>query len=378
MKKIISILLTAAVLLSAAAVLSGCGGNKYDLVLITDSGKITDKGFNQSAWDGMTEFATEKEIDCRYFIPASDRTADLLSQIRSAADKGARVIVMAGGCFEEAVYTVQDEYPGVCFVLINGQPHPGEVNIVRTSKNTAAVMFASEQAGFLAGYAAVSEGFEKLGFLGAKALPDTVSYGYGFLQGVGYASDILGVTVEVAYQYAGTDAKNDQNKEAAEKMFEDGADVLFVCGNDIALSAQEAAAAKRSYLICSDTDRRYDSGYVITSAVKGVSEAVRAVLRSVYDTKDFERVYGGRTTYFDAASGGAGLATTVINDENGNAFDRFANFSREDYDGILAQLQNGSITVKNSVTTSDPSGIPTAEEITSALGLNSVTLTLIR
>ena len=59
-----------------------------------------------------------------------------------------------------------------------------------------------EQAGYLAGYAAVKDGYTELGFMGGMALPAVIRYGYGFVQGAEAAAKELGLTdVEIKYAY---------------------------------------------------------------------------------------------------------------------------------------------------------------------------------
>lgn len=377
MKKIISSFFLIVLLISALTVFSGCGGGRYELVLVTDTGNVTDKSFNQSAWDAMTEFAISRDLDCRYFIPQSKKTDDLTKQLRAAAKDGASVIIVCGKCFEEAVYTVQSEYPSVKFVIVDGRPHAENSNEPVIPSNTTSVMFAAEQSGFLAGYSAVYDEMNVLGFIGGIPDESTQAYGYGFLQGAEYAAKQSGIKVDVTYHYTKNTEKSDKNKQTAKDIY-DTADVIFVCGEGVTDSVIEAAGEKRSYVICADKDRRYDSGAVLTSAVKGVSDAVKLVLKSVYDSKDFEYSFGGKSTYFDAANGGAGLASFVINDKNGDAFDRFYKFRKAEYDDILEKLSSKSITVKRSISVSDPSGYATSEELTSGLGLEFVTVSVLQ
>ena len=378
MKKIISLLLLTFLLISVLTVFSGCGKGSYEIVLLTDTGGVTDKGFNQSAWDSMTEFAIQRNLDCRYFIPPSKKHEDLVSQLRAAAKEGATVIFASGGIYETALYEVQREYPDVKFVLIDGRPHPQDAQTAEIPVNTTSVMFASEQSGFLAGYAAVFDGFSSLGFIGSAPDDDVRAYGYGFLQGAEYAAKQAGSAVSVVYHYTEDNEKNDKNKQTAEQMYTDGVDLIFTCGNETASSVIEAAEAKRSYVICSDKDRRYDSGAVLTSAVKGVSSAVNLILRSVYDTRDFEYSFGGKSTYFDAANGGAGLASFVYNDKNGDAFDRFYKFGSADYEEILEKLSSKTVEVKRSISVSDPYGAVKPEELVLEFGLELVNVTVLQ
>jgi basic membrane protein A and related proteins len=63
----------------------------------------------------------------------------------------------------------------------------------RIEDNVHSIFYAEEQVGFLAGYAAVKEGFTKLGFMGGMAVPAVVRFGYGFVQGAEYAAAELDV-----------------------------------------------------------------------------------------------------------------------------------------------------------------------------------------
>lgn len=378
MKKLISVLLATAFLLFAAVALSGCRKKNYELVLITDPAGIGDRGYNHGAWEGMTEFCIEKNIDCRYLTPLNTEKDTLLSVIRSAAGNGAKVIVTPGSCFEEAVNEASAEYPDVRFILLDGQPRAAGAQIADIRKNTSSILFRSEQSGYAAGYAAVTDGYVRLGFVGGVADADTYAYLCGYLQGAEHAAEVLGAEISAAVHFTGDKLENDANTAMAKKLFAEDADLIFVCAGDAEKSVIKAAEEEKSYVICSDTDGRYASTRVVTSAVKNIGTAVKAVLRSVYDTKDFEYVYGGKRVYVGAAEGCTGLASYVINDSNGNAFDRLFKFTKTDHDELLSKLSSGSLTVKDSVTVSAESGYATAEELTEQLRLDNITVTVIQ
>ena len=81
-----------------------------------------------------------------------------------AIEGGAKIIVAPGFRFTEAMYVAQDTWPDLKFVLLDGVPSSnGDTKI---GENTVGIQYAEEQAGFLAGYAAVVEGYKKLGFMG--------------------------------------------------------------------------------------------------------------------------------------------------------------------------------------------------------------------
>ena len=72
--------------------------------------------------------------------------------------------MLPGSNFETAAYAAQSAYPDVDFLLIDGVPHD-ENGAYATASNMVSMVFARREAGYLAGYAAVREGYTKLGFL---------------------------------------------------------------------------------------------------------------------------------------------------------------------------------------------------------------------
>ena len=117
---------------------------------------------------------------------------------------GAKVVVTPGFLFEPAIYEAQDLYPETSFIILDGTPHTADYATFRIEANVYSIFYAEQQAGFLAGYAAVKDGYTKLGFMGGMAVPAVVRFGYGFVQGAEYAAEELGLdSVELKYHYTG-------------------------------------------------------------------------------------------------------------------------------------------------------------------------------
>lgn len=376
MKRLLSIALAITLI---AVTLAGCGSSSsgHEIILITDKGNIDDKSFNQGSWEGVVEFATREGISHTYIKPEDDTNDGYLKAIELAVQGGAKVIVTPGFLFEVPVYEAQQKYPDVKFILLDGAPHPADDLTPDIRENVASILYAEEESGYLAGYAAVMDGMRNLGFMGGMAVPAVQAFGYGYLQGAEDAAKELGLpdgSIKVTYHYTGNFEENDTNKATAATMYQEGTEVIFACGGSVGKSVMSAAAEAGAKVIGVDVDQRYDSETVITSATKGLAPSVIAVLESIYKTNSFEQ-YGGKTTYFNAENDGVGLPTVVIGDEDADAFDRFESFSREDYDALFAKLKNGEVSVIRSINVADPSGNATAEELTSQLNLNKVVVT---
>lgn len=384
MKKILGILLTVSL---SVAMLAGCGtktdtdkketAKGYEIALITDKGNIDDKSFNQGAWEGVEKFAKENNITHKYYKPEEASDAGYLAQIKLAIEGGAKVVVTPGYLFEVPVYAAQTQYPNVKFILLDGAPHTADYKTYKTESNVASVMYAEEQSGYLAGFAAVKDGYKKLGFMGGMAVPAVQAYGYGFLQGAEAAAKELKLAdgaVAVTYHYTGDFAETDTNKATAKTMYQEGTEVIFACGGSVGKSVMAAASEAGKKVIGVDVDQRYDSDTVITSAMKELGSSVIQVLESVYKNNNWT-TYAGITTTFNASNEGIGLPTTVIGDASGNAFDRFKTFKKADYDKVLSTLKNGSVKLVREFKVANADGYATKAELTTNLKLTKVVVT---
>ena len=202
MKKILSVLLVMAMTIGFVSVIAE--ENTYEIGMVTDLGTIDDKSFNQGTWEGIKDYAEKNGKTYNYFQPNGQSTEIYLEYIQQAVEAGAKVVLTPGFLFEEPIYLAQDMYPDVHFILIDGNPHDADYTDFRTEKNAVGITYAEEQSGFLAGYAAVKDGYKKLGFMGGMAVPAVVRYGYGYIQGAEYAAKEMGISgLECRYHYTG-------------------------------------------------------------------------------------------------------------------------------------------------------------------------------
>ena len=199
------------------------------------------------------------------------------------------------------------------------------------------IVYAEEQSGYLAGYAAVKDGYKKLGFMGGIAVPAVIRFGHGFIQGADAAAKELGLTdVEMKYYYTGVFWETPEVQNRAASWFESGTEVIFSCAGGAGSSVMAAAVVNNGKVIGVDTDQSGESETVITSAVKGLAESVYQTLE-LYYANEFP---GGTTKVFDASVKGVGLPMETS---------QFKTFSQEDYDAVYEKLVNGEIVVDNSI-----------------------------
>ena len=361
--------------------LAGCSQPAADtgaeIALITDKGNIDDKSFNQGAWEGVVAFAEAEGISHTYIKPEEASDAGYLAAIDLAVTGGAKVVVTPGFLFEVPIYEAQTKYSDIKFILLDGAPHTADYATFETKENVASIMYAEEQSGYLAGYAAVMDGMKTLGFMGGMAVPAVQAFGYGFLQGAEDAAAELGMadgSIKATYHYTGNFEENDTNKATARTMYQEGVEVIFAAGGAVGKSVMSAASEAGAKVIGVDVDQRYDSETVITSATKGLAPSVISVLESIYKTDSWAD-FGGKTTYFNAANNGVGLPTEVIGEAGADAFDRFSSFDKAAYDELFGKLAAGEVEVIRTIDVADATGYATAQELTSGLGLAKVAVT---
>ncbi len=307
----------------------------YELALVTDIGTIDDKSFNQGSWEGLVAYATENNITHQYYKPPEQSTDSYLSTIELAVRGGAKLIVCPGFLFEEAIFLAQDQFPDVMLVLIDGAPHNADYSEYRTEPNAVGIFYAEEEAGFLAGYAAVKDGNTQLGFMGGMAVPAVVRFGYGFIQGAEYAAQELGLganSVSINYHYMGNFDASPEAQTFAASWYQGGTEIIFGCGGGVGNSVMAAAEQAGTKVIGVDVDQSGESPTVITSSTKGLGASVYNIIKQFYDGS----FPGGQTLTFDASNDGVGLPM---------ATSKFETFSQADYDAIYAKLVNKEIPI---------------------------------
>ena len=335
MKKLLA--LTIATLM--VFLLAACGGDTNELALVTDYGTIDDGSFNQGSWEGLVKYAEEHNKSHIYIQPANETTADYINAIEQAIEGGAKLVIAPGFMFRFAIYDVQERFPDVKFVLIDMVPLNPDTEEAFIAPNTVAVLYAEQESGFLAGYAAVMEGFRNLGFIGGIPVPAVVLFGTGYVEGAEYAAAELGLApgdVTIRFNYSMTFNPSPDVTAMAESWYDDGVEVIFAAAGGAGFSVMDAANAAGKYVIGVDVDQAHHSPTVITSALKGLQASVYSIVTDFYADK----FPGGQAKLFNAASDGVGLPMNTS---------KFNNFSQAQYDAIFAKLAGNQISLSTDI-----------------------------
>jgi len=358
MKKILALLLVLCMVLSLVA----CGGKaeepkaaanpaddiademtsadgKYQIAFVTDVGQLKDKSFNQGTYDGVKLYAAANGKSYKYYQPANGNEAtddDRIDAMKLACENGAEIVVAAGFMQGTALAAAAAAYPDVHFVFIDGWALGLE--------NVAAITFAEHQSGYLAGYAAVMEGYTKLGFMGGGGGTNAACqrFGYGFLQGVEAAAAEKGITVDLNYSwaYGAAFSASPELQAMATGWYSNGTEVIFCCGGSMFQSVSAAASAEDGLIIGVDVDQSFETPAVITSAMKGLSDAAQWAIAKHFDGNWADIADIG--TALGAADNAVGLPTATWS---------LTKWTVADYEAMFAKVVSGELVISDELVT---------------------------
>lgn len=315
MTKKLSVLLV--VFLLASLVLTACAGQagsgKLKVGLVTDTGGVNDKSFNQSAWAGVQKAMTDLGVDAKFI--ESKQPTDYEKNIDAFATQNYDVIITVGFMMGDATAAKAKQYPKIKFAIIDNEFYPtaGSAACPDTVKdcyadggltNVTSLMFQEDQVGFLAGV--LAGGMTQTGTVCSVAgmeIPPVVRYVVGYQNGAKWMkSDVNALNV---YIPSFTDPA--KGKETGVSMISQGCDVVFGVGGNTGNGGLLAAKEANLMAIGVDVDQygTYPEvqSALISSAMKNVDVAVFNFLKSVTD----KSVKAGSVTA-NIQNGGVGLA----------------------------------------------------------------------
>lgn len=294
-----------ALMIVAALALGACGAapsepdcaseEVFCVGLVTDVGKINDKSFNQSAWEGVQKSQADGVADVIQFIETAD-AKDYGKNIATFADAGYDAIVTVGFGLGEATDLAAIAYPNVNFIGVDQflawQYDEDAANDVA---NHSGLNFPEDNAGFLVGaLAAMMSESNKIGAVcGTDVVPPVWRFGEGYKAGAAYADGLYGTTTEVFVVYHSdvgfdkTFTDPEWGAQTAKSMMDQGADAIFGCGGLTGNGAVTAAAQAGAYGIGVDTDQYLTlteaAPRMLSSAMKLITPGVADLLAAAKD-----------------------------------------------------------------------------------------------
>lgn len=276
---------TAAAEAPAALDDSNCAAAEvFCIGLVTDIGKVDDKSFNQSAWEGAQRAAQELGGFAKY-IETVD-TKDYANNIAQFTDKDYDAIVTVGFLMAEATVVAAQEYPNTHFIGVDqfiGEDIP----------NLTGLIFPEDQAGYAAGYlAGLMTKTNKLGQVLGLQIPPVEKFALGFEAGAKAANSAVSVTT--VYHPPADNAFTNPvwGGQEARKQLDQGADIIFSAGGatgngGLIEIAKDSGAGDSIFCIGVDTDQWNTvpeaQPCLITSAMKLITDGTAGLLAQVFD-----------------------------------------------------------------------------------------------
>ena len=307
-KRTILCLVLAAVCLLACA----CGANDPEAKRYAFLSGAASDSFSEEVWSGLMAAANAKPCTATAYTPEEETAEAYADQVKAAKKDGAKLFVCAGSSMRDILDAGQKKYKKLHFVLIEEDAaeaareakqaeetkdgkEPKEESIY---KNTCIAVIAPQDAGYLVGYALVTNGNTKLGFMGGEEAVDA-AYASGFIQGAERAAAdkaLAAGSVTVRLAFTGSSALSPATMDKAMTWYDDGTDVIYAPQSGTRKSVIAAAELTENGRVAASgiKDVSSESARVIMTAVMSYPEVVKKI------AADFENdsyAGGERVTY---------------------------------------------------------------------------------
>jgi basic membrane protein A len=259
--------------------------------IVFDIGGKNDRSFNAAAWEGVKRAANDMPI-CLYDVEPGNPTS-IEPAMRAFAEKGFDLIIGVGFAQGPIMQKVAEDYPDTKFAIIDGVIFEKDGKTPKS--NVASLVFREHEGSYLVGQiAAAKSKTGVLGFLGGMDIPLIHRFETGYEEG----ARSVNPNIKVIDNYVGVNdaAWNNpgKGKELALAQIEKGADVIFTAAGNSGLGAFDAVeqygkneqGEANKFVIGVDSNQNMvKPGFVLTSMVKRVDNAVYDAVREVLDGK---------------------------------------------------------------------------------------------
>jgi basic membrane protein A len=296
---------TAAVVVLGLGVV-GCGGDDeaggggISVGLVTDTGGVNDRGFNEFSIAGLDQAADELGVETRIYVSASED--DYLPNLTEAAEDGHELVISVGFLLTPSTTQIATEYPDTSFAGVDHFFGGEGCEEAKTCEqpNALGMVYPSEEAGYLAGIiAALTTESKTVSSVGGIKIPPVDNWIAGFQQGVADTDP----SVKTLNAYSQDFVDQAKCKEIALDQISQGSKVVFQVAGQCGLGALDAAKEKGVQGIGVDADQAYLGEHVLTSALKKVDVAVFDAIKRVQDGS----FKGGTDVIATVENGGVGL-----------------------------------------------------------------------
>jgi basic membrane protein A len=267
--------------------------------LITDIGQLNDNGFNELAYKGLKR--AQRELGVQGRVVESRSAADYVPNMTSLVRQGYDLIFGVGFAQGDAIATAARLFPKVKFAIVDVD----QASLKGKPANVEGLLFREEQVGYLVGYlaslTAKRTGSETVSAVGGFKEPPVDRFIAGYQAGAKAA--VPGTKVLHTYSQDWDDQA--KCKELALDQIARGSSVVFQVAGGCGLGALSAAKERNVWGIGVDADQSFLGPHILTSALKGVDQAVFLTIKAVEDGN----WQGGGNAVFGLDQQGVGLGT---------------------------------------------------------------------
>lgn len=255
---------------------------------VTDTGGVDDRSFNATAWKGVQDAQAQLGVEGQ--VVESQQQADYEVNINAFIEEECDLIITVGFLLGDATEAAAQQNPDQNFAIVDFAYDPGYDNVL-------GLVFATEEAAFLAGYvAAAATQTGVVGTFGGIQIPPVTVFMDGFSMGVQYYNQQKGTNVQVlgwdpqtqTGLFTGNFESLDDGRAMGETLMAEGADIIMPVAGPVGLGTAAAAQEHGNvYIVGVDTDWTISSpeytAITLTSVMKNMDVAVFEAIEEVVD-----------------------------------------------------------------------------------------------
>jgi basic membrane protein A len=276
---------------------SKSSGDEIKVGLVTDTGGVDDKGFNQFSIAGLDQAKDELGVETRVYV--SKTADDYQPNLTAASDDGNDLVIAVGFLLAPSTITVAKQYPDISYA---GVDHfygpPGDADCTKGGTcalpNTLGLQYPSQESGYLAGVvAALMTKTGTVSSVGGKKIPPVDNWIAGYQAAIKATKP----SVKALNAYSQDFEDLAKCKEIAIDQINHGADIVFQVAGKCGLGAIDGACEKNKLAIGVDVDQSAVGDCVIVSALKPLQSSVFDIIKAFKDGK----FKGGTNKFYGVA-----------------------------------------------------------------------------
>jgi basic membrane protein A and related proteins len=276
---------------------SKSSGDEIKVGLVTDTGGVDDKGFNQFSIAGLDQAKDELGVETRVYV--SKTADDYQPNLTAAGDDGNDLVIAVGFLLAPSTITVAKQYPDISYAGVDhfyGKPGDADCTKAGTCalSNTLGLQYPSQESGYLAGVvAALMTKTGTVSSVGGKKIPPVDNWIAGYQAAIKATKP----SVKALNAYSQDFEDLAKCKEIAIDQTNHGSDVVFQVAGKCGLGAIDGACEKNKIAIGVDVDQSAVGDCVIVSALKPLQSSVFDIIKAFKDGK----FKGGTNKFYGVA-----------------------------------------------------------------------------